>query len=61
MLNVKFEGSNVPSPPNKCLRVFAKANFLKQRIKADFLAVELFERAEILLLAGENLALKLNR
>ena len=31
------------------------------RIKADFQSAEFSERAEILLFAGENVALKLNR
>ena len=34
---------------------------LDYAIKADFQSVEFSERAEILLFAGENVALKLNR
>ena len=42
-------------------QTIAKAAGLRTPFKANFQSVEFSERAEILLFAGENVALKLNR
>ena len=44
-----------------CHQLFPNCNESYIGVKADFQSVEFSERAEILLFAGENVALKLNR